>query len=128
MDFFSQADLEVSWPKPELPTYREVDHQNTAIVSFRLHMEFRSWGLKSIEVAPFGSVTVTLFVNDFTSPSGAGNGSEEKREVTVTVELEKCRVSYLPQGNGRVCVSALQLQLLPDWTPDYQHCKVVVTR
>lgn len=125
MNCVTQADLAVEWVHPAEPVYREVDHQKTVVVTFELELEFRSWGLKDVTVAPQGVVTVPLFIHDY--PNGQSDAAIE-RGVSVSLDLARCKVKYQPVGNGSCTITAVELRLTPEFEPDYRFCEIHVRR
>jgi len=121
-----EADLDVTWVHPANPVYREVDHQKTVVVNFMLDMEFRSWGLKSIEVIPSGTVNIPLFVRDYAT---VDDDNDTVREIVVSVDLSKCKVNYTAgDGYGTVAVTGFDLHLTSEWKVDYRFSEVQVVR
>lgn len=126
MNCTNEVDLTVTWVHPAEPIYREVEYRKKVVVNFTLDMEFRSWGLKSVEVIPFGTATVQLTVKDFAS---ANDEIGTEREVVVSVDYSKCKVKHEKgDGYGTVTVTGFTLHLTPEWLPDYRFSQIHVTR
>jgi hypothetical protein len=85
----------------------------TVDVKYRIDVDYRSWGIKDINIYAFGPVEVELRHITYDA-----NDMEQENETTITVELDKLQRESV-KGDG-VWVQAMDLQIDENFQVDYE--------